>query len=297
MMTTQWNTEARIRLADGRWLGYTEYGDPAGIPVFLFHGTPGSRLHFLEDDPVASEMGVRLIAPDRPGYGISDPHPTRTLLGWADDVAVLADHLGIERFAVAGASGGGPHVAACAYALSERVTAVAMICSAAPIDAPGAMHGIALGNRAGFFLSRYLPWLMRLLVRAQTRMIARAPERFLRAVERQLCEADRRVLAAPEVREMSIRHLQEAVRAGPMGTLHETPLFSRSWGFDLREIRVPVHLWHGEDDTLAPVTMGRYLAETIPGCRAHFLPGTGHLIAEHEPHWRVILEELVAEAS
>lgn len=296
-MITARERDSVVRLADGRRLGYAEYGDPRGTPVFLFHGTPGSRIAFADDDPVARELGVRLIAPDRPGYGLSDFHAGRTLLHWAGDVAALADHLGIGRFAVAGASGGGPHTAACAHSLPERVTAAALISSASPLDAPEATRGMAWGNRIGLALPRYAPWLIRGLMVLQARSILQAPELFLRSLEKQLCEADHRVLADPEQRTAAILHLQEGVRPGPRGMAYEAVLVSRPWGFDPAEIRVPVHVWHGVDDTLAPIPMGRYLAATIPGSRAHFLPGVGHLVAEHEEHWRAILGALAGHAA
>jgi pimeloyl-ACP methyl ester carboxylesterase len=286
----------QLRLADGRTLGFTEYGDPAGTPVFLFHGTPGSRLTFLDDDPVACELGVRLVTPDRPGFGLSDFQPGRTLLDWGKDVAALADHLGLDRFAVAGASGGGPHTAACAHALPERVTAAALVASAAPLEAPDAMHGMTWSNRIGFTLPRYAPWLLRGLVSLQARSIRRSPDAFLRSMLQQLCESDREVLSTEAQQQTVVMHLQEAVRRGSRGTAYEVALMSRPWGFDPGEIRVPVHLWHGEEDTLAPVSMGRYLAATIPGCRAHFLPGIGHMVAEHESHWREILGTLTGRS-
>jgi pimeloyl-ACP methyl ester carboxylesterase len=86
--------------------------------------------------------------------------------------------------------------------------------------------------------------------------------------------------------------MREAYRTGIEGTLEDTRVLARPWGFRLEDVRVPVHLWHGEQDTLAPVNMGRLLANAIPGCRAHFLPDVGHLVAEHEAHWHSILQTL-----
>ena len=82
-----------IDLADGRRLAYAEYGDADGKPIFLFHGLPGSRLSWglLPGEPIPA--GLRVIAPDRPGYGRSDSKPGRSLLDWSDDVAQLADAL------------------------------------------------------------------------------------------------------------------------------------------------------------------------------------------------------------
>src|SRR5512139_3720722 len=104
-----------IQLRDRRSLSCAEYGDPQGKPVLFFHGTPSSRLFRHPDDSIAASLGVRLITVDRPGFGLSDPKPGRILLDWTDDVIELADAFKIERFAVAGVSGGGPYAAACGY--------------------------------------------------------------------------------------------------------------------------------------------------------------------------------------
>ena len=125
-----------VRLADGRALAYAEWGAPDGFPVFGFHGSPGSRrTHLGEEAPRSAD--VRLILPDRPGFGLSDPQPGRALLDWPRDVAALADHLGVDRFAVYGFSGGGPYALACAWAMPERVTAAAVVGGEGPIrDVP-----------------------------------------------------------------------------------------------------------------------------------------------------------------
>src|SRR5262249_44723118 len=134
---------ATLRLHGGRRLSYAEYGDPSGHPVVWFPGTPGSRLSSL-DPAILMRLRIRLVTVDRPGCGRSDPHPARTVLGWPHDVAALADALGLERFALAGVSGAGPYLAACAYALPNRVSAVAAIACMGPMQAPGAARRMRL---------------------------------------------------------------------------------------------------------------------------------------------------------
>ena len=118
-MTDSHQSTERVRLSDGRTLAYTEYGDPRGTPVMFFHGTPGSRLFHHPDGSIATNLGARLVAIDRPGFGSSDPDPERTLTDWPADVTAVADALGIGELAVAGFSGGGPYVAACAAELPD----------------------------------------------------------------------------------------------------------------------------------------------------------------------------------
>ena len=110
-----------LRLESGRSLGYAEWGDASGFPLVHFHGSSSSRL----EHPVQPEVleGVRLVTIDRPGHGLSEFQPERTLLDWPRDVAALTDHLGIERFAVSGWSAGGPYALACAYRMPEQLHA------------------------------------------------------------------------------------------------------------------------------------------------------------------------------
>jgi pimeloyl-ACP methyl ester carboxylesterase len=120
-----------VRLPDGRTLSYGEWGAPDGPLVFGFHGGGLSRLaHYGDEAP--TRAGVRLVMPDRPGFGRSDAQPERTLLDWPRDVAELATSLGAARFAVFGASAGGPAALACGFLLPERVAAVGVVCGVGP---------------------------------------------------------------------------------------------------------------------------------------------------------------------
>ena len=125
--------ETRLfELADHRELAWTEYGTRDGVPVVAFHGSPGTRHFFAPLSEIAARNGVRLIATDRPGYGHSTYHPGRSYKTWAGDVAQLADHLEVDRFAVVGASSGGPNAAGCAGFLGERVIGCAIVSGPAP---------------------------------------------------------------------------------------------------------------------------------------------------------------------
>src|SRR5262249_6304609 len=115
--------EGTVTLADGRAIGYAEYGVADGIPIFEFHGLPGSRHYSLRADALEA-AGARLVTLERPGFGLSDPKPGRTLLDWPNDVAEVANHFGFDRFAVLGYSAGGPNAIATGYVLPDRVAVV-----------------------------------------------------------------------------------------------------------------------------------------------------------------------------
>ncbi len=292
MTTATSTTDSRIRLRDGRWLGYAEYGDPAGTPIFSLHGNPGSRLTHYPDDSMARTQGARIIAVERPGYGLSTFQRGRRLVDFAADVAALADALGVARFAVMGGSGGGAYAAACAWRLPTRVTRLALLSSVAPLNVPGAMAGMSRQNRRSFRAARYLPWpLLRLVYDLQARLIVRDPALLIEQLSRVLPEPDLAALARPDVHAMTAASVREAFRQGGRGMAWDSVLLARPWGFALGEIAVPTALWHGERDVLAPIAMGRYLARTIPGCRATFLPGEGHLLLYS--HWPAVLAWLL----
>ena len=166
-----------IRLQDGRLLGYAEYGDPDGQPLFFFHGTPGSRVEGRLNAEAAAAANVHLIAPDRPGFGLSDFQPGRSIADWADDVAQLADALGFDHFGVLGASGGGPPVIACALELPERLTTAGIVAGVGPADAAEATEGMSQSNRALFAVGRRAPFVLRPLLGAMDAAIRHGPAR------------------------------------------------------------------------------------------------------------------------
>jgi len=267
-----------LTLRGGRRLGYAEYGRPGGAPGFYFHGHPGSRLEPKFADEAATSAGVRVIALDRPGYGLSDFQPGRTILDWPRDVAEAADLLELERFAVLGASGGGPYALACAHAIPERITRAGVISGAGPYGAPGVTAGMRWQNRVGFQLGARVPPLARLIMWNMARVVRRRPERVLDAIAQAMSGRDGEIVRRPAVREILAADIAEAFRQGSRGAALDVVLLGRPWGFALDEIRLPVLLWQGEADRLVPPAMGRRLAATIPNCRATFFPGEGHLL-------------------
>jgi pimeloyl-ACP methyl ester carboxylesterase len=279
----------RVNLPDGRSLGYAEYGDPSGKPVLFFPGTPSSRLLHPPEGPTTS-LGARLIVVERPGFGLSDFQPGRTLLDWPDDVVALADALDIERFAVAGLSAGGPYAVACGFKIPHRLTKVAVISGVGPTDLPGSTREMSRVRQAGAAVARRAPWLLRPLLWLVSNP-HRDPERFFDRMTAQNAEVDLAILARPEVKAMLMSSYLEATRAGVRGFAREAVILSNPWGFRPQDVTVPVALWHGEADANVSLSAARHLAEAIPNCRATFLPGEGHWL--FLDHWDEILAALV----
>jgi pimeloyl-ACP methyl ester carboxylesterase len=287
--------EQTIRLRDGRLLGYAEFGDPSGVPLLFCHGWGDSRLTRHPDDACTAASGIRLITIDRPGFGRSDFQPRRTLLDWPVDIVQLADTLKLERFALLGHSGGGPHALACAVAIPDRLSAVGIACGFAPMDRPDALEGMSRQMQQGVGLFRRMPWMARLLFASLPGQYRRNPEKaFEQQFGHGLPEADRAVLSRPDVHANVLAGAVEALRGGARGLAHEAPLFlGRPWGFRPEDIRTSAWLWYGDADSIVPVQMGHYLAQAIPQSQLTIYPGEGHML--HITHWDEILQTLAAQ--
>jgi len=282
-------TNQQIKLQDGRILGYAEYGPPQGTPVFYFHGFPSSRLDWLltNDDNVLSELNVRVIAADRPGFDLSDFKRGRKMVDWCEDVIELANRLQIDGFTALGISGGGPYAAACAFGIRERLVKTGIVCGMGPSDAPGMKDGISWT-----FLGT-LSILRRVILMITSMGLRRDPDQFLTRSRATMSEPDRQLLDQPELAASFIDGMREAFRNSINGANHEAALYVRPWGFRLQDISAEVHLWHGEQDLNVPVSVGRYVADAIPNCNATYHNMEGHLTLSHN-HVREILGELVA---
>jgi pimeloyl-ACP methyl ester carboxylesterase len=258
-----------VDLNDGRRLGYAEWGVADGTAVLGFLGTSLSSLAHLGDEAPRG-AGVRLVLVDRPGYGRSDFQPGRALLDWPTDVAELADALGIERFAVFGMSGGGPHAAACGYALPDRVSAVGLVSSPGPVwDRPELRYSLPPHRQPLIELAR-----------SDRRAAAR---RLLEDCRAELEDAKRepgdRDVADPDLRARLHAALLETAARGPEGYAHDLfVLFVSPWGFALEELSVPTRIWHGERDPAVPLAVAEFFAGTIPQSTLTVLPGEGHLV-------------------
>lgn len=284
-MGTPEATEPRVEtLADGRRVAFATYGRPEGVPCFMLHGTPSSRLLARRFDDVARGAGVALIAPDRPGFGRSDPRPWAPVRAYPSDLVALADTLGFERFAVVGVSGGAPFALACGVEIPARLTGIVLLSGLGPLaDHPDTRAAMAPVNRRLLALGRLPAPLARLLVpvaapllhRAATLAAARAAGREpdLSAVP----EADREAAADPVLAADVAADQQEALRQGARALLQEIHTAGRAWGFRPEDVGVHVDLWHGESDELAPTMLARRLAGRLPDCTARFEPG-GHLV-------------------
>ena len=271
-------TDNQLRLSDGRSIGYAEYGDPQGRPVLYFHGLPSSRFEMNNPDliEIAERLHVRLILADRPGIGLSDFRPY-TLASYPDIVAEFADKLGLNRFPVMGISSGGKFVAACAWKMPQRLTTATIVSGTAPFDMPGVRETLSKQDRQVYGMADKMPWLFRLMLWKIARDARKDPASIL-SLFTELSEVDKAVLARPNVTRTFGQMVVEAFRQGTRGAALDWTLEARPWGFSLQEIRMPVNIWHGEDDKLLSIEQARIQAKAIPDARVKFYPNEGHTL-------------------
>ena len=267
-----------LRLPDGRRLACDEYGEPNGDPVFFLHGTPGSRLGPRPRAMVLYQLGVRLIAFDRPGYGESVPRPGRTVADVAADVSAIADALELDHFAAIGRSGGAPHALACAALLPDRITRVAALVGLAPSGAEGLdwFAGMTQGNITEFSAARQGSGIVGERLRAAAERIRADPRQMINDLYADLTESDRQVVGDVGIRKMLISNFSEAFRFSADGWIDDVMALTAPWGFDPGDIAVPTLLWHGAEDRFTPAGHAAWLGDQIPGAIAIVEPGRSH---------------------
>jgi pimeloyl-ACP methyl ester carboxylesterase len=295
-MTRTPREDHRFGLGDGRTIGYATWGDPEGTPVFIGHGTPGSRLALspgLDDPEWLRQQRLLFIGVDRPGYGFSDPWPEASLLDCAGDFVRVADDLGLERFAALGISGGAPYVLALGVLVPERLRGVAIVSGLGVLDRPDALEEMSEGNVAEIKMAMDSPDDLAAAHSEDARAIRDDPEVIFAGLSEELPEVDRQMLEQPDVRAFLIETLQEAVRQGATGWIDDDLRQVRPWPFGLEEISgVDVRLHHGEADVLVPAHHAKHLAEGMPGSRLKLYPDEGNL--SFDKHLKEIVQRLLA---
>jgi pimeloyl-ACP methyl ester carboxylesterase len=272
-------SEHRVAVGDGRMLQVLERGHPDGKPVLIHHGTPMSRLIYEPDAAAAERQGIRLMSYDRPGYGGSDPQPSRTVADCAQDVRAIAAGLGIERLATWGISGGGPHALACAALLPDLVPAVGVLASVAPWGADGLDYLAGMGELNAddtrlFFEDRTAArakW-----EQDRLEILELSAEQFHELLKTMLSPADAAVLTGEFAQHM-LDCMRSGLAAGAEGWWEDEVALKEPWGFELKSIRTPVVLYHGRQDRFVPFGHGEWLAGQIPGVQAELTDDDGHL--------------------
>jgi pimeloyl-ACP methyl ester carboxylesterase len=269
-----------VGVAGGRSVTVESWGDHSrkGTPIFLLHGTPGSRSGPRPRTSVLYRLGVRLISYDRPGYGSSRRHENRIVADAAKDVLAIADELGLDEFSVVGRSGGGPHALACAAELSGRIRSAAVLVGLAPKDAKGLdwFAGMTESNRLEYSTADTDRAATEARLAVSADQIRANPERLLEQLSSELAGPDLRVVDDVAIRRLLAETYIEALRHGASGWVDDVLAFRRPWGFEPSAIKVPVLLWGGAEDMFSPAAHTQWLARQIPDATVDVQSGTAH---------------------
>lgn len=266
-----------VNLSDGRRLGFAEYGHPRGKPILYFHGGMSCRLDIAFAADKLAARNLKVIAPDRPGTGLSERTSEHTLLNWAADVEELLDELELDEVPLLGWSLGTPYVFACAHSLPSRFSKIACVGSCSSFDSPEYVQQL------GLFLDRFLimcPSNYRWIAKALINISTKAPAHMMK----KLIESE--VARSPSdlniVRSLSMRAATDfiygSVYQGPDGVIDDYWAVRDSWNFSPSDIGIELMLFHGEEDIIAPISGATRLSELIPGARLITIPEAGHFL-------------------
>ncbi|MBU1424443.1 MAG: alpha/beta hydrolase [Gammaproteobacteria bacterium] len=283
------NKEAHITLRDGRRLQYAEYGDPQGKPVIHTHGVLGCRYERFPDDLLTRKLGVRLIIPDRPGYGLSEYAPEHGYLDFADDLLELVDHLDIRQCSIMGLSVGAIYASAFAYKTPKRLHNIAMICSTPPFRSFSDFAGMPPSLKLLAAFSKYLPTAARMIADIAITNACKDPGTFLANIP--VCASDRVILSHSLLKE----HIEVCVLAGSKdchsGFVQDVLLSAELWPFALKDIQTKTYFWHGTEDTHSPLCRVKPIIDAVPNSRLFRIDGGGHFLIYD--HWQEILSTLI----
>jgi len=264
----------QVTRGDGSVIAVEVAGQPDAVPVLLCHGLADSRLSAESFSPVAAELGLRVIAPDRPGTGGTDFRRLRQVVDWVQDAALVLDRLEVATAAFVGVSGGGPFASACAAAIPGRLSSLTLI---APLGAPQwPTDGMAPGERMSLSLARQVPDFGGWFLGRLAALARRNPGLFLRVATSEMTGSDRRAIGQPGLRDAFVANYTEAFRQGSQGVAQDLRVLTRPWGFRLDAITVPTSIHHGDADNTVPLQHARRYAAAIPGAGLHVHPGHGH---------------------
>jgi pimeloyl-ACP methyl ester carboxylesterase len=267
----------RIIKIGGRSLAYQEYGDPAGAPVFFFHGWPSSRTMAELTDTAAKETAVRIISPDRPGISRSEFAPGRKLLDWPPVVTAMADHLEIDRFHILAISGGAPYAYAAGWAIPQRIKAMAIVSGAPPLFELTDHTGLLPLYRWMLTVYRNQPGLVRFGFHvARPLALMGFPIRLRPILLKLLQPCDAESLRDSAAFNACFESQRKAWRGSAMGVMTDARIYGEPWGFPLEEVAVPVRLWHGKKDRSFSPAVAQEVAARLPNGVARYVENAGH---------------------
>ncbi|HEC20651.1 MAG TPA: alpha/beta fold hydrolase [Gammaproteobacteria bacterium] len=291
-LRSQINKEEKLRLHDGRDLSFAEFGDPHGIPVIYIHGILGCRYERQPDDLATRHLGIRLIIPDRPGYGLSDPAPNHGYLDFADDLLALMNHLDLERCSIMGLSVGAVYASALAYKAPQRLHRLAMISTTPPFRSFADFVDMPASLKLLVAFSKYLPSAAKMITETAIHNACKDPDKFLANIP--VCPSDQAIFSHPILKD----HIKHCLLAGNRhhqdGFIKDILLSAKPWPFPIADVRIPIDFWHGTKDTHSPLTRVQPVINAARNQRFFPVENGGHFLIYD--YWQKILDTLLHQA-
>jgi pimeloyl-ACP methyl ester carboxylesterase len=262
-------------LPGGRNISYAEFGDPGGSPVFWFHGAPSSYFEpLLIGEDVFKQYGMRVIAINRPGMGKSVFVKGRGFTDGAGDVAALADYLSLDIFSVLGFSGGSAYVSACAAKIPARIKKAVIVSGGWQMNLPDARRKLTMPYSIFWTVADKLPFLLPFMIK----MMKESPKKNKPAPEpnKMLHPADFKALMQHDREAVLSSVINECLLQGTRGAVYDVRLYVKPWDFNIRDIRLPVIMFHGEEDRNAPLAMIQSLISRYPAATLQAFTGEAH---------------------
>ncbi len=275
----------KLVLNNQKILAWSEYGDLHGSPVFYFHGTPGSHLEAANTDKIARQLGIRIIALDRTGYGNSELHENTEFIDWPNIITSLADKLCLTEFSMLGYSGGAPYALSCAHKLSKRLASTTIISSPTSLTTDIMQQHMNVNFKPLYELadSDFQ------MAKQQVTEITCSLDAFMGLVTSQLSDSDKLIFEQDEFKDHYFKSLEHSLKQGTDATVIDLRNISRSWGFKLKDIQVKVDIWHGSDDNNFDIAIAEHLASKL-NSTLHKMDNCGHYFLFD--HWFEILSQI-----
>jgi len=261
-------------LSDGRQISYLEYGEKTGNPIILLHGIHHSRLMFglIPDFPFRDDL--RLIIPDRPGYGLSDFYKYgSSIIDYPKDIMELADSLSLDKFCIFGFSGGAPYALACAWKIPDRINSIGIFAGIGPLNKKSA-EGIMLAMRMLYWVSHKTPVIARTVMDSLSLLVRTNFSLYEKMLYKRLTEKDKYSHSRLGPHEAIVLDRIEGFRQGGKASAYDLSL-AIGWPIPLEEIVSKVYIWQGDNDRYIG-EMGRYMSGILPRCDINIIPDEGH---------------------
>jgi len=283
-----------ITLSDGRKLEYTEFGDPDGRPLIYLHGILHSRKAFHPYSSFAEQHGIRIIAPERPGFGRTSPQRAVSLRSYSNDIEQLANHLGLQRLHLYGDGDAGPAALACANRLAHRVDRAA-VTGCMPEPRFEDMEGMLPFDRKLHQMARVNP---KAVLYPFSKIVIKALKKnnnYFELMAGDFCATDKAIIFS-DAHQRIFRHTMENLEISPdnmNGFIRD--YFGRltHWDFEVEKTSPEIHLWHGVNDCFSTLQSAKSIAAALPHCTTHFIEPDGHYL--FISHIDQILEALFME--